>query len=329
MSYSVAIRTLGTSPVFQQELESIHRQTIMPDKIVIYIAEGYNRPQFTVGIEEYKWVPKGMIRQRALRYEDIDSDYIFFLDDDVVLAPDASEILLKEVAIHSVDCIAPDTFKNHEMTLVDKVYAIITNLVFPRPNDNWAFLRHCNGSMSYNNNPKNSFYLSQTCDGPAWICKKDVFLALHFEDELWLDKLGFAYGDDALESYKIYKNGYKLGVYYGALAKHLSAKTSSRDYQMNRKKFYVRSYATFVLWWRMIYDIKDQSMLFKFFAWLSFGFKLVWLLFINACASIVLREVKIPYYYIKGNFDAWRFVHSDEYKMIPSYIIKYRSVFDK
>ena len=38
MSYSVAIRTLGTSPVFRQELESLHRQTVMPERILIYIA---------------------------------------------------------------------------------------------------------------------------------------------------------------------------------------------------------------------------------------------------------------------------------------------------
>lgn len=329
MSYSVAIRTLGTSPVFRQELESLHCQSIMPDKIVIYIAEGYSRPLFTVGIEEYKWVPKGMIRQRALRYEDIDSDYIFFLDDDVVLAPDAYETLIKEITVNSVDCISPDTFRNHKMSVMSKLYAIITNLVFPRPNDKWAFLRHCNGSMSYNNNPQKGFYLSQTCDGPAWLCKKDVFLALHFEDELWLDKLGFAYGDDALESYKIFKNGYKIGVYYGDLVRHLSAKTSSRDYHQNPKKFYVRSYATFVMWWRMIYDINGQSKLSKFIACLSFGFKLVWLLLINFCASIVLRDIKIPYYYIKGNLNAWFFVHSNEYKKVPSYLIKERKVFDK
>lgn len=329
MSYSFAIRTLGTSSVLRQELESLHSQTVKPDKIILYIAEGYERPSFTIGIEEYKWVPKGMVRQRVLRYDDIDSDFIFFLDDDVVLAPNAAETLLNEAEIHSADCIAPDTFRTHEMSFTGKLYAIITNLVFPRTNDKWAFKRSRYGSMSYNNNPSNGFYLSQTCDGPAWLCKKDVFLSLHLEDEVWLDRLGFPYGEDALETYKIFINGYRVGVIYGDLAMHLDAKTSSKGYHNDIRKFYVRSYATFALWWRMIYDIKDHSMLFKFFAWLSFGFKLAWLLLINVCASIVLRDIKILYYYIKGNFDAWCFVHSDEYQMIPPYLIKYRSDFDK
>ncbi len=325
MSYSFAIRTLGTSAILRQELESLHCQTIKPDRIVVYIAEGYDRPNYSVGIEEYQWVPKGMVRQRVLRYEDIDSEYIFFLDDDVILAPNAAENLLNEAVVHSADCIAPDTFRTHEMSFANKVYAIFTNLVFPRCNDKWAFKRNRNGSMTYNNSPSNGFYLSQTCDGPAWLCKKDVFLSLHLEDEVWLDRLGFPFGEDALETYKFYINGYKVGVIYGDLATHLDAKTSSSDYHNNIRKFYVRSYATFVLWWRMIYNIEDQSLINKLLSSLSFAFKAVWLFPVNIIASFRFHHWKISYYYLKGIIDGWHFVHSEEYKKIPSYLLKYRS----
>lgn len=38
MNYSVAIRTLGTSvESLRLELESLHQQTILPEKIIIYI----------------------------------------------------------------------------------------------------------------------------------------------------------------------------------------------------------------------------------------------------------------------------------------------------
>jgi hypothetical protein len=37
--------------------------------------------------------------------------------------------------------------------------------------------------------------------------RKDAFLRMSMQDELWLDALGFAYGDDALESYKLHANG--------------------------------------------------------------------------------------------------------------------------
>ena len=92
MNYSIAIRTLGTSgEKFVRELESIKRQTVQPEKVVIYIAEGYERPQYTIGKEEYVWVKKGMVAQRALSYSEIDSPLLMMLDDDVELEPDSAE----------------------------------------------------------------------------------------------------------------------------------------------------------------------------------------------------------------------------------------------
>ncbi len=324
MSYSVAIRTLGTSSVFRQELESLHNQTIKPDKIVIYIAEGYSRPIYTIGIEEYVWVPKGMVSQRALDYDEIESEYIFLLDDDVELAPNTVELLLKAAKDYSADCVAPDIFKNQEMPLKSKLFAAVTNLVFPRPNDQWAFKIHRNGSFSYNNNPGTGFFLSQSCAGPAWLCKKMVFQSLHLEDELWLDDLGFSFGDDALETYKIFKNGYRLGVLYGCSVSNLDAKTASASFQRNTKKFYIRSYASFVLWWRMIYDYKDYSLRNRFCNIFLFGFKAIWLFLIHLSTSFLLLNYRIPYYYLKGLMDGWNYVHSDDYKKIPSYIINKR-----
>ena len=95
MTYSVAIRTLGQNAVvLKRELESIARQTLQPEKVIIYIAHGYDRPTFQVGKEEYVWVKKGMVAQRALEYWEIGSDVILMLDDDVELADDSAERML-------------------------------------------------------------------------------------------------------------------------------------------------------------------------------------------------------------------------------------------
>ena len=84
LTYSVAIRTLGKSPeTLRAELESLHAQTVKPEKIIIYLAKGYERPSFTVGYEEYVLVNKGMVAQRALPYDEIDSECVLLLDDDV------------------------------------------------------------------------------------------------------------------------------------------------------------------------------------------------------------------------------------------------------
>ena len=53
LTYSVVIRTLGTSgKLFRKELLSIAAQTVQPDRVLVYIAEGYARPTFTVDREE-------------------------------------------------------------------------------------------------------------------------------------------------------------------------------------------------------------------------------------------------------------------------------------
>lgn len=60
----MAIRTLGTSgDKLVRELNSIYNQTVQPEKVVIYIAEGYPRPSNQIGDEEYVWVKKEWSRK--------------------------------------------------------------------------------------------------------------------------------------------------------------------------------------------------------------------------------------------------------------------------
>lgn len=318
LSYSIAIRTLGTNPdVLRLELESISRQTISPEKVLIYIAEGYVRPDFTVGKEEYVWVKKGMVTQRALEYREISSDVILMLDDDVELADDSAERMLNAMVDNEADCVAADTYKNQDMTMKQKLVAFATNFVYARGDDGWAFKQCRNGSFSYNGKPREGFYPTETFAGPCWMIKKEVLMAVRLQDELWLDEMGFAYGDDAVESYKIYINGYRSGVLYDSGVKNLDAKTSSGSYHRSEKKFYTRSFGMFAMWWRMIYLSRDK----KWLSVLLYSVKALWLLIVNIVAGIAMLNAKIPYNYVKGICDAWAYVHSPEYKAIPPYIV--------
>ena len=147
--------------------------------------------------------------------------------------------------------------------------------------------------------------------------KKTVLKSVRLEDELWMDRMGFPYGEDAVESYKLFVNGFKCGVLYDSGVKNLDAKTSSGVYHKTERKFYTRSYGMFATWWRMIYTSRDKQ-------WLSallFGLKAWWQLNLHVLLGIVKLNVKIPLNYMKGLKDAWAFVHSDEFKAIPPYII--------
>lgn len=318
ITYSVAIRTLCANlKVLKCELESIVCQTVQPEKLIIYIAEGYERPEFQIGDEEYVWVKKGMVAQRALEYREIGSDIILMLDDDVELAPNSAELMLKAMEENDADVIAADTFKNQEMTTKEKRKAFVTNWVYSRHDDDWAFKQNRNGAFSFNGNPRNSFCLTETFAGPCWMVKKNVLKDIHLEDELWLDRMGFSYGDDAVESYKFFLNGYKCGVLYDSGVKNLDAKTSSGAYHQTEKKFYTRSYGMLVTWWRMIYTSRDKR-------WLSaslFGLKALWQFNLHILLGAVKLNAQIPYNYLRGMKDGWAFVHSSEYQAIPPYVI--------
>ena len=321
--YSIAIRTLGTSgEKFVRELESIKRQTVQPEKVVIYIAEGYDRPDYTIGKEEYVWVKKGMVAQRVLRYDEIGSPLILLLDDDVELANDSAERMISALNENNLDCIAADTFGNQDMSLKQKLYAAVTNLVFPHWSDTWAFKIHYNGSFSYNNKITKAIYLSQSAAGPAALWKKQVFLDLHLEDELWLDRFGFSYGDDGLIFNKLYKNGYRLGVHYSSGIKNLDAKSSSETFQKDIKKFYIRSIVSFLVWYRTCFRLNGLPFYKQMCAALSYGFKLLWLIFVHAAASVYLFSPKVLSNYIKGVLDGMRMIQSSDFKRIPNFMLR-------
>lgn len=323
MTYSIAIRTLGTNPdTLKQELESIFRQSCLPQKVVIYIAEGYNCPAFRIQDEQYVWVKKGMLTQRALQYDEIDSDCILMLDDDVLLDQDAVRNLLIAMEEHGADCVGADIFRNQEMKVPMKIFAAISNLVFPHWSNKWAFRVHSHGSSSYNNNPKyRGFYWSESCGGPISLWKKNAFLKLHMEDEVWMDQLGFPYDEDKLTFYKLVSNGGKLGILYDAGVTNLDGKTSSGDYHKNKKKYYIRSFMAIANWHRIIWGTR-KSVSQQMWAAFTFCFKIIWLFFVNFSAGIFLRSFIIPKNYLLGCRDAIRFIQSEEYKRIPSFILK-------
>ena len=314
MGYSVAIRTLGTSgDKFVRELKSIYNQTVQPEKVVVYIAEGYPRPSNQIGDEEYVWVKKGMVSQRALAYDEIQSDYILLLDDDVELQPESAERLLAVAEQENADVVGADTFKNQEMSFKSKLFAALTNWVMPHFDTRWAFKIHAHSSFSYLNNPIKDYYPSQSCAGPASLWKKNTLLKLHLEDETFLDRLGFPFGEDLLTFHKVYLNGYILFIHYRSGIVHLDGKSSSGAYQNNIQKFYIRSKGSFILWWRTCYQVRQH----RWWVMFIYSLKLFWLFWINVVASVVMLNIKIPYLYVKGMIDAWIYVHSDSYNEIP------------
>jgi GT2 family glycosyltransferase len=321
--YSIAIRTLGTSgEKFVRELESIKRQTVQPEKVVIYIAEGYKRPEYTIGKEEYVWVKKGMMYQRVLPYDEIDTPLIMLLDDDVELADNSAQKLIEALEEHNFDCISAVTFRNYKILVLKKIYIAVTNLVFPHWSETWAVKIHSNGSFSYNNSVKRDIYLSQSGSGPASMWKKSVFHDLRLTDELWLEQFGFPFGEDVVMFNKLYKNGYCLAMHYRCGIIHLDGKSSSDVFQKNPKKFHTRSMASLMIWHRTCFNLKGLPVYKKAWAAISFTFKVLWLFLVHIGASIYLRSPKVLWYYSKGVYDGLKMINSSQYRQIPNYILR-------
>ncbi len=207
------------------------------------------------------------------------------------------------------------------MPLRRKVYAALTNLVFPHWSNKWAFKIHSNGSFSYNIHIKNDCYLSESAAGPAALWRKDVFEKLHIDDELWLDHFAFAYGDDALTFNKVYRNGYRLGVHYNSGVNNLDGRSSSDAFQQDSKRFHTRSMASLMIWHRTCYNLNGLPAYKKAWAAFGFTFKTLWLFLVHVLASVYFRSPKVAWNYVNGIFDGLKMIRSIDYRSIPNYIL--------
>lgn len=320
--YIVAIRTLGSSPYLENELRQVYGQTILPKEVLIYIPDGYKRPEFQIAAERYIHVKKGMAAQRLRPYDGVKTDYILMLDDDVSLHPDSVEKLLEEAKKNKTDLIGADTFCNYKLPFSKKLYTAIINLVFPHFSQKWAFKILPNGSFSYLNNPRKNYYSSQSCAGNVMLWRVESYHSLKMDDELWIDNLPFAYGDDMLESYKVYKNGLKFGVVFNSGIKHLDYRSASDSFRKSPDFIKKRTVAQIAVWWRTCYQPEKSNFKKKYLARFCFFLKMLWQFKLFLLLSLIKFKFSYIDNYIKGLKEGLKFVHSEMFKNLPPYVIR-------
>lgn len=314
MKYTAVIRTLGTAgEKYKILLDSLTRQTIQPSKILVYIAEGYIIPKETVGKEQYIYVKKGMVAQRALHYNEVDTEFILFLDDDVYLPETAVEQLYKYLNDFGADVISPDVFPNAERSFLGKCMMMLSGRMLARKDDGkcgYKVMR--NSGYSYNNNPKPGAYWSQTNAGPCFFCRKTDFLKIHFQDELWLDRMKYPMGEDQVMFYKMYLYGLKELTWFHSGIKHLDAGSTMINEDKEKMLIYSDFRFKTIFWHRFIYK-PDKNLLSRVHSIISIGYTFGFTLFISAlkCNWGIL---KLKYKAIK---EACQFIKSEEYKNLP------------
>lgn len=227
--YSVAIRTLGKAgKKYQTLLDSLLAQTHKPKKIFVYLAEGYDKPKETIGIEEIVYVSKGMVAQRALPYDEIETEWILFSDDDVSIAPDGVERLFKDGIRMDADVVVPDAFPRKDIPLSKRLFRAAMLISFPRFSGEEGKTVSILGTDCYNRN-STGIRWSTTGAGMNFLVRKKDFLNIQFNEELWLDEAPYSLPDDKVMFYKMHLNGLKILTQYNSSFKHLDAQSAVKD----------------------------------------------------------------------------------------------------
>lgn len=318
MTYSVVIRTLGKGKkIYQSRLNSIDQQSMKPDSVIIYLAEGYDEPKETIGIEKIVRVPKGMVAQRALPYDEIKSEYILFLDDDVYLPENAVETLFKELSANNGDVIAPIVFDNKGASTKEKIIRSLTGREVCRPwNGRWANKVLLTAGFSYNNKPSKAVYESQTNAGPCFFCKKETFLNLHYEDEMWLEKTPYAFPDDQVMFYKMHLLGNKVLSTYDTGIVHMDASTTISDTEEKTLKIIYSEYRNKIIFWhRFIFIPSGPTRRVLAVAAIMYA------LGIQAAKYSLFRMMGNKGFadsFFTGLRDGIKFLNSEDYKSIPA-----------
>lgn len=316
--YSVAIRTLGTSgEKYLALLESLDEQTIQPKNIFVYIPYGYEQPKETISKEKIIRCEKGMVAQRSLQFEEIDTEYILFCDDDMFLPPNLVKAMFDSLDKNKADCITPSCYPLHKMSFPMKLMVAIYNSSFPHNDKNWALKVKRDIGYTYNYQPRQDVLPTQTASGACFLCRSDVFHSIHFEDERWLDKLLFAALDDQLFHYKLYISGYKSLLYYNSGIIHLDARSAVRP-DVTKKVFFKHK-GLFIVWYRSRFSLKQNSTLERAMILLAYLLRIFIGLFPLLIDVLRTRKANYLLDYFRGIVAGYKFVHSKEYLQIPAF----------
>jgi len=316
--YCVAIRTLGTAgDKYQTLLDSLKVQTIQPKHIFVYIAEGYDLPKETIGIEEYIPTPKGMITQRSLPFEEIDTEYILFCDDDMFLPPDLVEKMFVGIVNYNADIMGVNVFEQYKMTKFEKLSVFLHSFISPRKDDGWNIKIKRNGSFSYNNKPKDVYLPTESAPGGCYLCKKTTYEAIHFDDERWLENMSYPAGEDQLFFYKSHIMGYRIYQYQNSGVAHLDAQAGHK--KSNTNKMYLQKKNMFIIWYRTIFNIHSKSDWEKCRCIFAFGWRCVFGVFTLPLEVMHYKQPRFFIDYFRGLLAGYEFVHSEAYQKIPSF----------
>lgn len=259
--YSIYIRSLGYGgEKYKKLLSSIASQTIKPKKVVIVLPYGCNRPKEKLGYEKFEYCERGMLKQRIYAIDNADTDYVLLLDDDVEFAPDFVEKEFYTMRKAEAECCIANmkNYTNEKFSLKKMINSLLGHEVYTSRHDQYLYTINKSGGFVINKtvDTEHPVY-SETGHGSNCLCKTEKIRAIHFEDEMWLEKSGYALPDDQVMFYKLYLYGTKIAVCMNAYFKHLDA-ASTNDGKRYLRIAQAKAGNYLIFWWRFIYRQKSK-----------------------------------------------------------------------
>lgn len=322
-NYSVLIRTLGTAgQKYLRTLQAIDRQTLKPEKIYVALPHGYAKPTETIGKETIIYVQKGMVAQRAFAFGKVENvKYLLLLDDDVDFASDFVQTMIAKAEAEHADAVTPKLasvayeqkltgVKQQVKLRLKKLY--LAMILHKRESHRLSdyFIRISRGGgfiVNVRAEQSDQMLLTQSGIGICSLCRLDACLAIHFEDDLWLEKYEYALPDDQVFFYKMHLSGYKVIHASDCRFEHLDAKSGNvkaQDAEARAQRFQklsARNYALF--WYLYIYRYSRGSA--KLLAILAFAYKTTATLAVDFAQNILGRHWGCLTAGVKGYAEAY------------------------
>ena len=314
-TYTVAIRTLGKAgEKYQAELDSLANQSIKAEAINVYIPNGYDIPKETVGLENYYRCDKGMVAQRALPFDEITTDYILFLDDDMVLPPNAVEDMFDKLAEKKGECISISVEPPYSMTISRILKLAIISGWYPHRDRNVAWKIAPNGEYTFAAHPAAKVLATECVCFAIILISKSAYNKICFNEERWLDAFGYAVHDEAVFGYKLLCRGVQPFFYFADGYRHLSARSGhvERESMSDAKKIGCR----LAVWHRLVYSLEKRSALYKTMAVVAFSSFILRQYILRGLKDLFLGEPQFFWLAIREMRKAWKLIHSEPYKSL-------------
>lgn len=314
IDYSIVIRTMGKAEKkYRKLLDSIDKLELKPKEVIVVLPEGFNLPKEKLGYEKFVFSKKGMISQRMYGLYETKCDYILFCDDDISFDSKYISKLYEPIKQGIADAtIGPllEFFpKKGVNTLIAGLLAGATPTIFNKSNYT-TILRSSGWSYNRLNLEKcEKYYNAQSAAWTNFFIKREVMLDLKFEDEMWLEKPGYAFLDDQTMFYKLYKMGYRTILVADAIYTHEDAKTSTKELKL--EPVYASGFNRYVFWHRFIYSTR-KDMLNKLLDTICFNYWYV----MNSIYNKIRKNNDVYETFVNGVKDGKQYVKSKEYKSL-------------